>query len=94
MTTQDHDPKMRRAFQVMRSQAKFRDESWQLEWEEFVVLWTPELWNQRGKGSDDLTMTRIDNTKPWHKVNVKIVRRADHLASVTRKHRLGYRKQK
>lgn len=63
-----------------KAQAVFRNEDWQLTFEEFCSLWDTEAkWAQRGRKSDDLTLTRIDPKKPWRLDNVHIITRLEQL---------------
>jgi hypothetical protein len=64
-----------RSFLMSRSQANFRKEGWHMNLDEYCMLWTPELWAQRGRGSDQLCMVRIDPSKPWTLDNCKVVTR-------------------
>lgn len=68
-----------------KAQAKFRDEPWDLSFEEFYELWKDD-WHQRGRGPDDVCMTRDDIDGVWDKKNTIIITRHEHLIrqSVTR----------
>ena len=65
-------------WQMAKAQAKFRDEGWDLDFEDYYEIWK-DIWDQRGRGSDDLCMTRIDSSGPWSKANTEIVVRIEHL---------------
>lgn len=58
-----------------KAQAIFRGEIWNITFLEWCSFWTEDLWNKRGKSSDNVCMTRIDYTKPWTADNVKVVTR-------------------
>ena len=60
-----------------RAQALWRGEAWELTFEEFRTVWGAD-WSRRGRGSDDLCMTRQDLTGPWSVHNVELMTRADH----------------
>lgn len=63
-----------------RNQAHFRNEGWNLSFEEYCLLWdTEDLWARRGRGSEDLVLLRTDITKPWALDNCCIVLRRLHL---------------
>ena len=62
-----------------RSQAHYRGEEWLLTFEEFQILWTDDLWAQRGRASDNLAMTRQDPEGPWSLDNCMIVTRKRQL---------------
>lgn len=62
-----------------RVQARFRGEDYQLTFDEFCELWTDELWQRRGRGSQDLGMTRRDLSGPWTVENCVIVTRREQV---------------
>jgi hypothetical protein len=61
------------------AQANFRGEEWTLTFEEWFKLWDGR-WEKRGRGSDDLCMTREDFEGVWSADNIIILTRSDHLA--------------
>jgi hypothetical protein len=61
-----------------RAQANYRQEGWQLEFDDFVNLWGRD-WPNRGRLTDDLCMTRDDYDRPWALGNVTIVPRHEHV---------------
>jgi hypothetical protein len=67
-----------RAWLVMCCQARFRGEPCDLTEAEFFAIWEP-YWAQRGRGRDQMTMTRCDSELPWTRDNVEIITRRDHL---------------
>ena len=68
----------RRQFTQQRNQARWRNEIWQIDWEEWLEMWQPH-WHQRGRTSSSLCMVREDYDRPWHKNNVKLIARGDHV---------------
>lgn len=63
-----------------KAQANFRKEGWTMTFEEFEFMWNQDAsWEQRGRGSDDLLMTRRDSSKPWSSDNCYIMLRGEHL---------------
>jgi multidrug efflux pump subunit AcrA (membrane-fusion protein) len=60
------------------AQANYRQEGWQLEFDDFVNLWGRD-WPNRGRLTDDLCMTRDDYDRPWALGNVTIVPRHEHV---------------
>lgn len=66
------------AFLKQRAQARFRKEGWDLEFDDFAEIWGQD-WCHRGRASEDLCMTRDDYDLPWHKHNVAIVPRHEHV---------------
>ena len=60
------------AFLKHRSFRQSRCEAYTLEWEHWDALWTPELWERRGRGVDNVQMYKIDPEVPWCKDNIEI----------------------
>ena len=68
------------AWNQMRTQAGFRGEDWQLPFEHFCEFWpNKEIWAQRGRGVNDLCLTRKNVNKSWSKDNCHMVTRRRHL---------------
>lgn len=65
------------------SQAAFRGEDWDITFEQFLKLWEGN-WHKRGRGHDDLCMSRIDHEKAWTKKNVHLITRYDHLVALAK----------
>lgn len=80
----------------MKSQAKYRNEAWDLTMEDFFKIWKdPEVWNNRGRDSDSWALTRKNVHKPWSLKNVQLMRRSDQLnlskqRTYARRHGLKY----
>lgn len=62
-----------------RSQAAFRSEPWEITWEQWRNFFTPELFDRRGRGIDDLCVCRYDDTDSWRIGNVAMIDRRSHL---------------
>ena len=62
-----------------RAQAWFRDEDWELTFEDYCYFWTFEAWSCRGRGSSDLAMIRLDTEREWSVENCRIVTRREQL---------------
>jgi len=62
-----------------KAQAMFRKEGWKFTIDEFFSMWQND-WSNRGRGSDNVCMTRRDPNKPWSKENCYIITRREHLA--------------
>jgi len=76
------DPNIHRKylpFLRMRSQAAHRQEPWSLLFEEFCHLWPDELWDMRGRATNDLCMSREDPEGPWDRKNTIILPRHEQL---------------
>ena len=67
----------------MRAQARYRMETWDLEWEDFLEVWPDDIWDRRGRTSDCLVLTRRDLKGPWHLDNIHIVTRAEQLSTMS-----------
>lgn len=63
-----------------RSQSNYRGESHSLTWEQWQSLFTDEVWNCRGRGSDDLCLGRLNWDAGWEYSNVEIMTRTRHFA--------------
>lgn len=74
----------RTAWSKMRSQASFRQELWDLEFEDFCQIWSSqELWQQRGKQRHNLVLYRIDTELPWSKSNCELITRYEQFWRTT-----------
>jgi hypothetical protein len=62
----------------MRAQAKYRDEGWDLTWEQYQEIWA-DKWHLKGRGREDLCLSRIDWAGAWTIDNVNLIFRIDHL---------------
>ena len=61
-----------------RAQARFRGEQWHLDFETWKLIWGAD-WHNKGRGSDNLCMTRQDDQGAWTQHNVEIVTRREHV---------------
>jgi len=68
------------AYLKHRAQCKFRKEDYSLTWDDWCELWTDELWEQRGRGRNDMILTRAVFSEGWHMGNCTIQDRKTHLA--------------
>ena len=74
------------AWSRARAQAAFRDEQWQLTFNDWCHFWsTEELWAQRGRANESLCLTRYDETAPWSLKNCCLIKRYNHLRIKNRK---------
>jgi len=72
----DFDNERRIAYVRAKAQCNFRNEQWDLTWEDFQAFWrTRRLWAQRGRHRDDLVLTRFDWNKSWNRDNCCIITR-------------------
>jgi hypothetical protein len=62
----------------MRAQAKFRNELWDISWEQFLDIWAAH-WHMRGRAVNSLCLTRVDWHGPWTVDNTKLVSRKAHV---------------
>ena len=72
---------MRRAYIRARAQAEYRNQNWDLEFEDYCLLWN-NLWINRGRNGKQLQMCRIDQSKGWFKNNIIIQSRTQHLSNL------------
>ena len=73
-----------------KNQAQWRDETWELSFEEWKELWG-ELWHQRGRERSCYCMTRIDRELPWSLKNTQVITRESHAREQARLSASGYR---
>lgn len=76
--TDEFKHSMHQPFLQARAQAKFRNEEWNLTFDEFYDLWE-DRWIHRGKNSVDYCMTRDEPTGAWEKKNVLVMTRYEQL---------------
>lgn len=68
---------MYHCWQVQKAQCKFRDEEFNLTFEEYSKFWKKD-WAKRGRTPDAICMTRIDWDGAWEIGNVELLSRAEH----------------
>ena len=61
-----------------RAQAQFRNERFELTFDDFQNLWA-DHWHQRGRHSQDYCLTRIDPEGAWNNDNVHCIPRVEHI---------------
>lgn len=73
-----------------RSQAHYRNEIWALTFEEYCTFWNSESrYNQRGKQSQSLVLTRFDPNDPWDTDNCCIIdRKTQTSIALKRRHNI------
>lgn len=70
----------RKAYSRAKCQADFRQEIWELTYEDFCVFWpNKQRWNQRGRSLENLVLARYDDTAGWTRSNVAQITRSDQL---------------
>lgn len=62
-----------------RSQARFRGEHYELEWEDFDNIWSDQDFLKRGRKNSDFCLARIDPLESWSVDNCHVVTRQQHL---------------
>jgi len=67
------------AFLKHRSQARFRQEQYDLTFEDWQAIWTPETFAKRGRAIDSITLTRVDWDLPWDRDNVQLIKKSQQL---------------
>jgi hypothetical protein len=67
-----------RSWHRMRAQAIFRGEAWDMDFATFCEFWPDEkIWEQRGRGTESLCMTRLDPDGVWNRTNAIVLPRID-----------------
>ena len=66
------------AFLKARCQARYRNETWALDFPTFSAIWIKEKWKQKGIEGDCLCMSRRNLKKGWTKDNVFLIARRDN----------------
>lgn len=61
-----------------KNQAQFRNEPWQLSFEDYVQMWD-SCWEERGRSRDSFCMMRVDLDLPWNTQNTVVVPRRTQL---------------
>lgn len=70
-----HD--MYHPWQMARAQAKYRHEEWDLDFEDYYLLWR-DHWDNRGRLAENMCMTRRDPEIAWCRDNICIILRREH----------------
>lgn len=64
----------RRAYNVHKSQARFRNEEYYITLDQYKNLWTDELWERKKVGREDrVCLVRKSQKLPWAIDNVEII---------------------
>ena len=71
------------AWHRARAQANFREEGWDLSFEQYQQLWAG-VWLQRGRGAGSLCLARRDYELPWTWNNVHVIPRSQHCQRTNR----------
>lgn len=83
MGTKRKDPfevERRKAYARAKCQADFRQEEWQLSYEDYCEFWPdPHIWNQRGRKLESLVLARYDDSRGWNRSNVAQITRSNQL---------------
>ena len=72
---------MNRAYLVMKAQAKFRQESFELTFDDYKEAWG-EHYIKRGRTENSLNLTRINDKEAWKPDNLKLIKRVLNLTTV------------
>lgn len=68
---------MRLSYTRMKAQCKFRNEQFQLSWDDYQTIWK-DNWHRRGRHIDSVCLSRLDWSVPWHIDNCILLVREDH----------------
>lgn len=66
------------AWMKHKAQAKFRQEVYLLEFEDWERCWTDEHWFNRGRHSDNVILTRKSFEEGWYPDNIEIIPRTEY----------------
>lgn len=80
------------AWLQQRNQALWRTERWELPFEAWVEIWGNN-WENKGRLSHQMCMTRKDWYGDWTPDNVEIVTRKQHVTQQGRARSAGYRSE-
>lgn len=69
---------MNMPFLRARAQCKFRNEPFELTFDDWYAIWR-DHWHLRGRGIDDYCLVRIDDSLPWSVNNCQIQQRREQL---------------
>jgi hypothetical protein len=67
------------AYHKHRAQTRYRKEPNNLTLQEWMNLWTEDLWFKRGRSSESICLIRTDDTLPWSINNVHFGPRRESL---------------
>lgn len=70
-----------------RAQAHYRGEEYYLTYGEYMEAWG-DLWSKKGRGGDDMSMTRTDPERPWQRDNVEVITRREQIQRARRQRAL------
>lgn len=76
------------AYLKHKAQCKFRNEQYELTWDDWQVLWTDDLFARRGRGVKDLCLCRADWDGVWKLDNCIIQTRRQHFEQKTGKKKI------
>jgi hypothetical protein len=65
-----------RWYLMAKAQARFRDEPWDLTFDQYYDFWRGKI-HLRGRKETSMSLTRIDDTQGWTKHNCVMARRRD-----------------
>jgi hypothetical protein len=66
------------AWMKHKAQAKFRNETYELAFEDWERFWTDEHWFNRGRHVENVILTRKDFELGWHLDNIEIISRSEY----------------
>lgn len=62
-----------------KAQANFRNEEWNLSFNDFFNIWNGK-WHERGRKGHNLCLARVDSNKPWQSDNIALMTIKEHRA--------------
>jgi hypothetical protein len=82
--------KKHRVWIQQKNQAQWRDEIWNISFEEWCEIWA-DLWDKRGRKKNNYCMSRKDWSVSWNKDNVEIIPRSQHAIKQFAHKKMGWR---
>lgn len=67
------EKEMRLDYHRMKAQAKFRNETFELTLEDYVLIWGGADYSNRGNGWNKIHLGRTDEFLPWSLTNCKLM---------------------
>lgn len=68
---------LRRSYSFAKNQARYRNQSWDLAFEDYAGLWLEnDRYRSRGRCQNGLQLSRKDLSGPWTRDNIQIVNRS------------------
>jgi hypothetical protein len=67
------------AYLKHKSQARFRNEPYDLTWADWQTLWPDDRFDKRGRSKESLCISRLNRNDSWNLNNCLVTERYNHL---------------